>query len=254
MKGIPTRFVILALLLETLFLLLRWTAADPDRIVTAIVILLLTGALFVIAAYVAVTLPTQSARPVFRFIIAAAIVYRITLWPLAFPSTDDAYRYRWEGKLQWHGGNPFEARPADAKWESLRDETYPRVGLKDFKGGYGPAWELISAATYRVVAAFVNDEFRQTFWFKVPAALADLGVMAAVVALLRAYGMSEARVLVCACPAVACIGRSRNCGSGQALAAGAFAGYRSRGRARPPSFHMDTGTYAHRSAVLDWSR
>jgi alpha-1,6-mannosyltransferase len=196
MKGIPIRFVILALLLETLFLLLRWAASDAERIVTAIVILLLAGAVFVSAAYFAYTLRTQDARPLFRFIIAAAIVYRITIWPLMFPSTDDAYRYRWEGKLQAHGGNPYEVRPTDANWASLRDSTYPRVGLKDFKGGYGPAWELISATTYRVVSRFVRDEFRQTFWFKVPAVLADLGVIAAIAALLRAYRMPEARVLV----------------------------------------------------------
>src|SRR5688572_21971259 len=113
MKGIPTRFVILALLLETLFLLLRWAASDADRIVTAIVILLLAGAVVVVAAYFACTVRTQDAGPLFRFIIAAAIVYRITIWPLTFPSTDDVYRYRWEGKLQAHGGNPYEVRPAD---------------------------------------------------------------------------------------------------------------------------------------------
>jgi hypothetical protein len=196
MKGIPFRFVILALLLESLFLLLRWTAAVPGRMVTSIVILLLAGAIFVVAAYFAYTVPTHHAKPAFKFIIAAAIVYRITVWPLAFPSTDDAYRYRWEGKLQSYGGNPYAARPADAEWKFISDSTYGHVGLKDFKAGYGPAWEMISAATYRIVSAFVSDEFRQTFWFKVPAALADLGVIWVVVALLRAYGMPENRVLV----------------------------------------------------------
>jgi alpha-1,6-mannosyltransferase len=195
MKGIPVRFLILALLLESLFLLLVW-AGRADRIVVAIAILLLAGAAYVIAAYSIQHLASNNAKPLFRYIIAAAVVFRITVWPLAFPSTDDVFRYRWEGKLQVHGGNPYEVRPADPEWAFLRDSTYPRVGLKDFKGGYGPAWELLSAATYRIVSAVVPDEFAQAFWFKLPSALADLGLLAAVTALLRAYELPVTRVLV----------------------------------------------------------
>jgi hypothetical protein len=44
-------------------------------------------------------------------IIAAAIVFRITLIPLAAPFTDDLYRYRWEALVQDWGGNPYEGRP-----------------------------------------------------------------------------------------------------------------------------------------------
>jgi alpha-1,6-mannosyltransferase len=195
MNGVPTRFVILALLLETLFLLLLY-AGKADKIVSAIVILLLAGAVFVTAAYFAHKLRAQHATPLFRFIIAAAIVFRMTVWPLTFPSTDDAYRYRWEGKLQAFGGNPYEVRPRDPQWAQLRDSTYKRIGLKDFKAGYGPAWELVCAATYRVVSVFVADEWRQAFWFKVPAALADLGIIAAVAGLLRVYGMPITHVLI----------------------------------------------------------
>jgi hypothetical protein len=195
MKGIPTRFIILALLLETLFVVL-FEAARTERIVTAIVILLLAGAVFVIAVYSILNLRTQNARPLFRFIIAAAIVYRMTVWPLAFPSTDDLFRYRWEGKLQIHGGNPYEVRPADPDWAFLRDSTYARVGLKDFKGGYGPAWEMLSAVTFRLVSGIVTDELSQVFWFKVPAAVADLGVIASLAALLRAYRIPATRVLI----------------------------------------------------------
>ena len=54
----------------------------------------------------------------------------------------------------------------------------------------------MSAATYRIVSAVVANEYAQAFWFKVPSALADLGLMGAVAALLRAYGMPAARVVI----------------------------------------------------------
>jgi alpha-1,6-mannosyltransferase len=195
MKGIPIRYIILALLLETLFLALN-QAARAGRIVTAIVILLLSGAVYAIGVFWIQKNHTNAQTPLFKFIIAAAIVLRITLWPLAFPSTDDAYRYRWEGKLQAHGGNPYQSRPADPGLAELRDSTYPRVGLKDFKGGYGPAWEIVSAVTYRLVVLATSNEASQVFWFKLPAVLADLALIAAVTLLLRALGLPAVRVLI----------------------------------------------------------
>jgi alpha-1,6-mannosyltransferase len=195
MKGIPLRYIILALLLEAFFLALA-RAALADRIVTAIVILLLSGAVYVIAVYSIQKTSPDAVTPLFMFIIASAIVFRVTVWPLTFPSTDDAYRYRWEGKLQAHGGNPYQARPSDPELAYLRDSTYPRVGLRDFKGGYGPAWEMVSALNYRVVSRLIDIDADQVFWFKIPSVLGDLALVAAVTALLRASGLPSARVLI----------------------------------------------------------
>jgi alpha-1,6-mannosyltransferase len=195
MKSIPTRYLILAVTLELLFLLLCH-AARSDRFATAIVLLLLAGAVYATSVYLIQKVRATQTKPLFWFIIAAAVVFRITLWSLAFPTTDDVYRYRWEGKLQAHGGNPYQVRPNDPEWAFLRDSTYSRVGLKEFKGGYGPAWELVSAVTYRMVAAVTSDEEAQAFWFKLPAAMADLGLIGAVSALLRALGMPVTRVIV----------------------------------------------------------
>ena len=195
MKGIPRRYLVIALLLEALLLALT-QAAHADRIVTAIVILLLSGAVYVIGVYWVTKTHTSAGAPLFIFIIAVAIVFRITVWPLTFPSTDDVYRYRWEGKLQANGGNPYHSRPADPELATLRDTTYPRIGLKDFKGGYGPAWEMVSAATYRIVSLATANEMAQLFWFKLPSVLADIGLMAAVTALLRATGLPAVRVMI----------------------------------------------------------
>ncbi len=127
---------------------------------------------------------------------AVGIVFRLMVWPLAPGLSDDPYRYRWEGKLQAAGGNPYDARPADARWTTLRDETYARVPGKDFKAVYGPVIEQIERWTYRAAAAASPDPERQVFWFKLPFALCDLGAMAALWHLLAAHGLPRERILI----------------------------------------------------------
>jgi hypothetical protein len=129
-------------------------------------------------------------------IVAAGVIFRLIVWPLAPALSDDPYRYRWEGKLQEAGGNPYEVRPVDSRWIRLRDETYPRVPGRDFKAVYGPLIEQIEQWTYRAVAAASLSPERQVFWFKLPFALCDLGAMAALWQLLAAHGLPRARILI----------------------------------------------------------
>ncbi len=129
-------------------------------------------------------------------IVAIGLILRLTVWPLAPGLSDDLYRYRWEGKLQAAGGNPYESRPADARWSSLCDSSFPLVVGKDFKAVYGPLIEQIEVWTYRVVSLVESDPVRQVFWFKLPFALCDLGVIAVLWALLGAHGLPRERVLI----------------------------------------------------------
>jgi len=126
----------------------------------------------------------------------AAVLFRLTVWPLAPVLSDDVYRYRWEGKLQARGGNPYQARPNDPEWASLRDETFPSVGSKDSKAGYGPLVEILQFGMYRATSALTKDPFLQAFWFKAPYALFDLGVIAVLWALLRRRGLPPEHVLI----------------------------------------------------------
>jgi len=128
--------------------------------------------------------------------VVAGIIFRLIVWPLAPALSDDLYRYRWEGKLQAAGGNPYEGRPADQRWLSLRDETYPHVPGKDFKAVYGPLIEQMERWTYRAVAAASLSPERQVFWFKLPFALCDLGAMAALWQLLAAHGLPRTHILI----------------------------------------------------------
>jgi len=120
-----------------------------------------------------------------RLIIAFAILFRLTFWTLYPALSDDVFRYRWEGKLQAAGGNPYEVRPNDPQWKSLQDETFTSVPGRDFRAVYGPLVEGIEFGGIPPDRSSPAAPLREGIWFKAPAALFDLGVMAALWLLLR---------------------------------------------------------------------
>ena len=183
----------LASILEAIFLGLSFLGDLRQHVTEAIGLLLLAGLFYLVCTF----LVLRRRSPISpALVVGAAIVFRLTFWPLYPALSDDVFRYRWEGKLQAAGGNPYEVRPNDTAWNSLRDETFASVPGRDFRAVYGPLMEEIEWATYRVVSRFVAQPFAQTFWFKVPSALFDLGTMAALWLLLKAKGIPLERILI----------------------------------------------------------
>ena len=97
--------------------------------------------------------------------------------------------------VQDAGGNPYESRPIDPQAATIC-ATIPTTAspAKDFKAGYGPAWEIVLAS-----GRFASDppvgrrhRNRRLLWFKAPAALFDLGAIGALFWLLRLRGLSPA--------------------------------------------------------------
>ncbi len=170
------------------------------RIPETITLLLLTNLFYLVSVYrVLKSKRDARCKSVSRLTLllgAAAVVFRLTVWPLCPALSDDVFRYRWEGMLQSHGGNPYQSRPMDPEWEHLRDETYDRIPVKDNKAGYGPLLELIERWTYPVAATITDAPMRQAFWFKLPSALFDLGIIAGLWWLLRLRGLPPERVLI----------------------------------------------------------
>lgn len=196
-RAIPFPYIIAAVLIEALLLLLHPLADLGSKVVEAITLIILTHILYLVSVFLILKSPSSD-RPGIsvRFVLLAAILFRITVWPLYPALSDDVYRYRWEGKLQAAGGDPYQVRPIDLRWVSVRDVTFPKVGSKDFKSAYGPLIEQSQRIIYRILQRVTPDPFVQVFWFKLPAALFDLGIIGVLVLLLRQYRMPPNLVLI----------------------------------------------------------
>ena len=124
------------------------------------------------------------------------LVFRLTVFPLSPDLSEDLNRYRWHGKAQAAGENPYAVVPEDPRLAYLRDATWELINRKDLPSVYGPVAEWVYAGSYRVVRAFEPDATRQVWWFKVPFALLELGVGVAVAGLLAAAGRPSHWLLI----------------------------------------------------------
>ena len=176
------------------FLRIRFLGDLRAHVPETVMLLVLAAPFYLVSCYL--VLQRAKSHGLGLLIVLISTILRLTVWPLAPALSDDPYRYRWEGKLQAAGGNPYEARPADPRWSGLRDATYPRIPGKDFKAVYGPLIEQMELWTYRATSALEVDPLRQAFWFKLPFAFCDLGAIAVLWVLLGAHGLPCERILI----------------------------------------------------------
>ncbi|MCL6647037.1 MAG: glycosyltransferase 87 family protein [Chloroflexi bacterium] len=85
-------------------------------------------------------------------VFLGAVFFRALLLP-AFPtSSDDMFRYIWDGRVQAHGINPYYYPPAAPELVALRDEAvWPFINRKQVPTIYPPAAQLAFLALWRVV-------------------------------------------------------------------------------------------------------
>ena len=187
---------ILAALYEAILLRLALWGDLRPRTVETILLLLLAGALYACAVYLSLRGGTPA-----TWVLTAALLFRITVWPLYPALSDDVFRYRWEGQMQTAGGNPYASRPADPEWSHLRDAAWPHIPGHDFRAVYGPLQQLLQREMYRVAASWTRDPFRQAFWMKLPAAVFDLGCIGLLLVILRIRGVPSVHIAIYAwCP------------------------------------------------------
>lgn len=111
-------------------------------------------------------------------LVTFAVVLRAVML-LAPPTlSDDIYRYRWDGKVQASGRNPYAATPADPQLEALRDDEWAHINYPRIRTIYPPLAQGLFAATY-----FLHDSLKT---FQVVAALGDLLVIVLLAGLLQA--------------------------------------------------------------------
>lgn len=136
------------------------------------------------------------------WIATVAVAPRLLFLTQGPSLSEDLFRYRWEGRVQEVGLNPYLYTPTDPEMAFLKDETSPRVPGWNVRAGYGPLWEVIERQTFRLASwAAPQSAARQLLWMKLPSLGGELCVIGLLMALLRSCGLPWPRVLVWAwCP------------------------------------------------------
>ena len=135
-------------------------------------------------------------RRTMTLIWVVGLLFRITVLPLDPGLSEDLNRYRWQGKLQAAGGDPYTAAPDDPSWAALRDETWPQVNRKDLPSVYGPLYEGLFRIYYPIAAAIEPEPAKQVWWYKVPFVFFELLLGLAVARLLRLIGRAPEWLLI----------------------------------------------------------
>jgi alpha-1,6-mannosyltransferase len=151
---------------------------------------LLHGALFAGAVWL---VWAGRARGGWLIFIVLAIAASLRVIAFATPHdglTTDAYRYVWDGRIQWAGFNPYSWVPAAPELSELRDtETYPNINQKERAVTIYPPFAQILFAAGNLISDTVTGP-------KIVMALADLGIIAVLLLLLRVMGQPSARVIL----------------------------------------------------------
>lgn len=125
-------------------------------------------------------------RAAFWMVLCAGVLFRALLFPSPQSLSDDVHRYRWEGRQQLAGWNPYAVPPTDSRVASLRDESWRRMPGRDIATIYPPWLELVFRETSRALDGVPLE--RQIILFKLPFVTGDLLILAMLAWRLRREG------------------------------------------------------------------
>ncbi|MBI1738889.1 MAG: hypothetical protein HYR58_06550, partial [Acidobacteria bacterium] len=181
-KSLAPRQVLLAsfclVVLGLLFEGLRRLGDLKLYVVETIAIGLAAGAIYLLALYFFEA--SDDAPAAFWLILLGALLFRLALFPLVPTLSDDIQRYRWEGRVQQAGFNPYSVRPDDPRLAPLRDANWNAVPGRDIPTIYPPLSELL----WRFGVRFLPGPVA----FKLPSLLADLLVLGMLAGWVRYSG------------------------------------------------------------------
>jgi len=118
----------------------------------------------------------------FGMLLLWAVVFRALLLATTPTLSEDIYRYRWDGRVQQAGLDPYAHPPNAEALRFLRNEHFSRISFPHLRTIYPPLTE----AAFRLGAWFAPTLTAQ----KVVFLLAELVTCASLVAILLARGLS----------------------------------------------------------------
>jgi hypothetical protein len=107
---------------------------------------------YLIAAGLSWWLGHRATRATVIFVIAAGILFRVTLAPVRPVTTSDIFRYLWEGRVVNTGVNPYREAPTSPKLAALRDWVWQGVDFKQVPAAYPPVAQYVFAIAGRIPA------------------------------------------------------------------------------------------------------
>ncbi|GHB53020.1 glycosyltransferase 87 family protein [Persicitalea jodogahamensis] len=133
------------------------------------------------------------AKVPFKFLIGAAVVFRL-FGMLHFPNlSDDVYRFIWDGRLLAHGYNPFLYLPSEilttaiAFQAGLTEALFQKLNSPDYYTVYPPLLQgWFAAAT-----TLGETEWATVFWLRLPIFLGELATLWLLYQLLNILGKDQ---------------------------------------------------------------
>src|ERR1051326_4457763 len=157
-----------AFVLEALFAFIARLGNLKAEVIETITLALAAGVVYLIALYVLEH--SRESRTALWIIVAAAVLFRLTLYSLTPSLSTDIERYRWDGRVQNAGWNPYALAPNDPRLAYLRDPGWAVMPGPEIPSMYPPLSQLVFRLDARLLPATVG--------FKLPFVLADLLVLA----------------------------------------------------------------------------
>jgi len=178
--GRPQTAVALAgvVALEAVFETMRRLGNLKLYVVETIALGLAAGVIYFVVLY-ALEHSAES-RATLWLVLAGALLFRLTLFPLEPSLSTDIHRYRWDARVQQAGWNPYTVRPDDPRLASLRDPSWYVMPGLETPTIYPPLTELVYRFTWRVLPGPMG--------FKLPFLLADLLVVCMLAGWIRSTG------------------------------------------------------------------
>jgi hypothetical protein len=177
-------------LLEILYGAMQRLGDLKLRVIEFIVLALAAGVIYLSALYALERAGEH--RVTFWMILAGALVFRMTLIPLAPALSTDLYRYRWDGHIQAAGWNPYAVRPDDPRLQELRDAHWYEMPAPDMPAIYPPVSELAFHLAWRLSGNLPGAVIA----FKAPMVLADFSMLAMLAWWFRRTGEKNFRLAV----------------------------------------------------------
>src|SRR5579872_6682313 len=122
------------------------------HVIQTIALALAAGIVYFVSLYALEHSPDTHAG--FWIVIGGALIFRLMLAPLSPSLSTDLYRYRWEGKVQNAGWNPYAVAPTDPRLARFRDYGWSVMPVPELAAQYPPLSELIFARAERLAERF----------------------------------------------------------------------------------------------------